>query len=358
MENRCIIYGAGFYGLILCDYFLNKEIIPEAIVDKNPNKQGLKWCDKVNIISPDTLDMFDRRIKIIIALADYSNIYAEIKLFLNEKGFENVEHIYEFAQRDEFADLFDEQKLIFKINSEKVKQNSEKISVVEKIWKDEMSYRVYRQIISALKNRVFYGIDILPLKEQYFLDVFTKIDNEVFVDIGAGPRGDVLKEFLDRYPKFCRYYYFEPDENINKVKREFKDNNKVMFQKYAVSNTEEQVTLKSFMNMNSIIDDCGEQVVRSITLDSFQFQEPPTFIKIDTEGYERRILEGAVQTILKYRPVIACAVYHSEEDFWEIPLYLYNILQGYNYYIRSYLNIKEVVLYAVPRERWINEVYK
>lgn len=353
MENRCIIYGAGFYGLIVCDYFLNKEIIPEAIVDKNPDKQGLKWRGKVNIISPDALDMFDRRIKIIIALADYSNIYAEIKLFLNEKGFENVEHIYEFSQRDEFADLFDEQRLILKINSEKIKQNSEKISVVEKIWKDETSRKVYKQIISALENGVVDGIDMLPLKEQYFLNVFSKIDNEVFVDVGGGPTGDVLQEFLERNRQYCRYYYFEPDENINIVRAQYENSGKIVFNKLAVSDTEEKLFLKNFMDMNSVIDGQGEWEVSSISLDTYQFDESPTFIKIDAEGYERRILQGAEQTILSCRPVIACATYHSEEDFWEIPLYLYNKLKDYRYYIRSYLNISEVILYAIPKERWV-----
>ncbi|MCH5261431.1 MAG: FkbM family methyltransferase [Lachnospiraceae bacterium] len=353
MEDEFLIYGGGYLGLLLCDYCLNKGIFPKGIIDRSPDKQGIRWRNMVSIMSPDYLNTLDRGTKIIVAHSNHGNIYDEIRLFLNDKGFKNVEHIYEFAQRDEVADLFDEQKLVLRIHSEKVRENSVKISAVGKIWDDEISRKVYTQIISALERGMVDGIDILPLREQYFLNVFSKIDNEVFVDIGGGPTGDVLQEFLERNRQYCRYYYFEPDENIYTVKTKFEKNEQIIFNKLAVSDTEEKLFLKNFMDMNSVIDKQGEQEVISISLDAYQFKESPTFIKIDAEGYERRILQGAEQTILSCRPIIACATYHSEEDFWEIPLYLYNKLKDYRYYIRSYLNISEVILYAIPKERWV-----
>ena len=353
MEDEFLIYGGGYLGLSLCDCFLNKGIMPKGIIDRSPNKQGIRWRNMVPIMSPDYLNKLDRGTKIIIAHSDHSNIYDEINLFLNDKGFKNVEHIYEFARRDEVADLFNEQKLVLRIHSEKVKENYEKINAVDKIWEDETSRKVYKQIISALENGVVDGIDVLPLKEQYFLNVFSTIDEEVFVDVGGGPTGDVLQKFLERNRQYCKYYYFEPDENINTVRDRYVNNEKIVFNKLAVSDTEQKLFLKNFMDMNSVIDEQGEQEVISIPLDAFQFKESPTFIKIDAEGYERCILQGAEQTILSCRPIIACATYHSEEDFWEIPLYLHDILKDYRYYIRSYLNIAEVILYAIPKERWV-----
>lgn len=353
MENEFLIYGGGYLGLSLCDCFLNKGILPKGIIDRSSDKQGIRWRNKVPMLSPDNLHKFDSENRIIVAHSNHSNIYDEIRLFLNDQGFRNVEHIYEFAQRDEVAELFVNQKLVLRIHSEKVRENSEKISAVDKIWDDEISRKVYTQIISALERGMVDGIDILPLREQYFLNVFSKINDEVFVDIGGGPTGDVLQEFLERNRQYCRYYYFEPDENINTVKTKFEKNEQIIFNKLAVSDTEEKLFLKNFMDMNSVIDEQGEQEVISISLDAYQFEESPTFIKIDAEGYERRILQGAEQTMLSCRPIIACATYHSEEDFWEIPLYLYNKLKDYRYYIRSYLNISEVILYAIPKERWV-----
>lgn len=52
----------------------------------------------------------------------------------------------------------------------------------------------------------------------------------------------------------------------------------------------------------------------------FAFEKIPTLIKIDVEGYEQNVLNGAESMIKAYQPVLAVAIYHKERDFWEIPL--------------------------------------
>lgn len=42
------------------------------------------------------------------------------------------------------------------------------------------------------------------------------------------------------------------------------------------------------------------------------------FIKIDTEGYEKQILEGAAETIKKYKPVLALSAYHRGVNISDI----------------------------------------
>lgn len=55
------------------------------------------------------------------------------------------------------------------------------------------------------------------------------------------------------------------------------------------------------------------------------------FIKIDAEGYEREIINGAKQTIKKFHPVIACSAYHLSEDKTEIPKLVLEIEPKYKY---------------------------
>ncbi|GHU47815.1 hypothetical protein FACS1894120_6080 [Clostridia bacterium] len=45
----------------------------------------------------------------------------------------------------------------------------------------------------------------------------------------------------------------------------------------------------------------------------------PTFIKIDAEGAERRILRGAADVVKKHRPRVAVAAYHRFDDILRIP---------------------------------------
>lgn len=64
-----------------------------------------------------------------------------------------------------------------------------------------------------------------------------------------------------------------------------------------------------------------------------------------------RLLAGAEAIIRRDEPVIAIATYHKEQDFWEIPLRLKHLVPEYHFYLRSYLNVAETVLYAVPPAR-------
>ncbi len=53
------------------------------------------------------------------------------------------------------------------------------------------------------------------------------------------------------------------------------------------------------------------------------------FLKIDTEGYEAKILRGGQATIKRYRPVIAMSAYHAPNDKAELPNLLRSICSDY-----------------------------
>lgn len=75
------------------------------------------------------------------------------------------------------------------------------------------------------------------------------------------------------------------------------------------------------------------------------------FIKLDVEGAELETLEGARKTIEKCRPQMAVCIYHKQSDFYEIPLYLNNILDNYHFHLEHYTATPyESVWYAIPDE--------
>jgi len=65
-----------------------------------------------------------------------------------------------------------------------------------------------------------------------------------------------------------------------------------------------------------------------------------TFLKIDTEGAEKQVLEGASDTIVRYRPYIVME-YHTPEDRDAIN----NILDTYVYTHRE----ENKYIYATPK---------
>jgi FkbM family methyltransferase len=71
------------------------------------------------------------------------------------------------------------------------------------------------------------------------------------------------------------------------------------------------------------------------------------FIKMDIEGAELDALKGSEQSIRRFKPEMAITIYHSLEDFWQIPQYLDSLNLGYEFYLRHFtIHAEETVLFA------------
>lgn len=84
---------------------------------------------------------------------------------------------------------------------------------------------------------------------------------------------------------------------------------------------------------SNLTDATGEiESARVTTLDAFVAEHAiprVDFIKIDTEGYEAKILQGAKETIKKWKPVIAMSAYHNPNDKRDLPELLKSICPDY-----------------------------
>ena len=71
------------------------------------------------------------------------------------------------------------------------------------------------------------------------------------------------------------------------------------------------------------------------------------FIKMDIEGAEQQALRGAEKSIRRFKPKLAITVYHSLEDFWEIPQWIAQLGLEYKLYLRHFtIHQEETVLFA------------
>ena len=72
------------------------------------------------------------------------------------------------------------------------------------------------------------------------------------------------------------------------------------------------------------------------------------FIKLDVEGSEIESLEGAAESIKKYKPKLAISLYHKPNDIFEIIEFVHKTFDFYkNYYIGHYsIQQGETVLYV------------
>lgn len=104
----------------------------------------------------------------------------------------------------------------------------------------------------------------------------------------------------------------------------------------------------------SRVDPNGDIKVKSRTLDSLVAElalKKLDLLKFDIEGYEKQAMEGAVQTIQKFRPKLMICIYHLHMDIVEIPRMVKEISPWYKFHVRHYASHDgELVLYCTPRQ--------
>lgn len=98
----------------------------------------------------------------------------------------------------------------------------------------------------------------------------------------------------------------------------------------------------------------GESQVMTETIDNLvesKDLKKVDFIKMDIEGAELKALQGAEQTIKKYKPTLAISLYHKKDDFITIPKYLNDLKLGYEFYLGlATIHAEEIVLFAIVKD--------
>ncbi len=210
-------------------------------------------------------------------------------------------------------------------------------------------------------------LNFVSIKDHY-LDKVNKDSIKIILDVGANSGLNVIA-FNKLLPNLKKTYGFEVIYGIARKSfiEEFILNDKFELVPFALGDSEK--SSRFFIDRNSSGGSfCADLSNRKITLDDTRWKEitintttmdkyceknkiRPDFIKMDIEGAELAALKGGLNTIKKYRPQLAISIYHSHEDFINIPLFLSENLEEYIFSIGHYTpRITETVLYAIPKE--------
>lgn len=192
-----------------------------------------------------------------------------------------------------------------------------------KIWKK------YSFLFPYFNANIYFFHNGLRLLDHNRLQSF--IDGKIAIDIGAY-NGD--SAFIFSQYNFKKVFSFElDDQNFNKLKENIKkfSLNKVRAFNYAISDKNETIRYSS--NETASQSNCfGLGLASSISLDDFLKQEHDFLggggiglIKMDIEGFEQNAIRGMIQTIKQYRPILLIAIYHSANDFLEIPKIIHSL---------------------------------
>jgi FkbM family methyltransferase len=182
------------------------------------------------------------------------------------------------------------------------------------------------------ETRNFYEIDTLEFLRLHYRQF------DFIVEVGANIGNHVLYYCSHLQPK--KVYCFEPGQfSLTVLKKNIELNyleDKVIVYPFAAGAKSGQGHQEDFSlantGMNRVVvadGGNGESVVEIRSLDSLSFARVD-FIKIDVEGGELSVLEGAKETIHRCRPVLLVEVF--EERCQDIDNWMENI--GYSRLIR------------------------
>ena len=222
-----------------------------------------------------------------------------------------------------------------------------------------------RKVLEQYFNKRF---NIFPVFKTHYLERINKNAVTTILDAGMFD-GTTQIAFSEYLPNLEKIYGFEVIYDLakNELVEQFIKNDKLEIIPYALGekNARVKMLIDSVQLCSSYCEDISSITMRKrfkadnsrevnvITIDNFCKERniKPDFIKMDIEGAELSALKGGISTIKKCRPQLAISIYHSSEDFINIPLYLKENLENYRFALGHYApTLSETVLYAIPEE--------
>ncbi len=333
--SSIVIWGTGVAAELVYEN-LSKMKINISVFSDNDKKKWNTIYKGLKIISPEEIT----KDSLIIICANFEyNIHHQ----LNKIGINNYIYI------DPAYFYADSRDLVIK----KITQNFEKVNKVYNLLADEHSKYVFRNV---LLHRAVYDIRLIwdvYDENQYFGNDIVKEIKGNFLDCGAF-NGDTLRRYLKQAgDAIYEYFAIEANENNFSALTNFcKINHLSNVQCFNLGvwneNGEMCFSTGNYAESGRLVNkNSNDKKIVLETIDHIVSGKAVDIITMDIEGSELKALEGAYQTIQKYKPILAISAYHQLEDLWEIPLMIKKINSGYNiYYAHHCWNMNDTVCYA------------
>lgn len=266
-----------------------------------------------------------------------------------EENFDDFVIILGFgSQRDEVLDYIKEissrHKLLVPcvpvfgediINREFLEKNRDKIEETYEILADSKSKEVFKDfLLFELTGNIEYQLRSETDKQEAFTEILTLNGNENYLDLGAY-KGDTVEEFL--------YFTNNGYSSITAIEADKKNFKKLEINTSSLKNCKlinaavwsgcDKLSFTATTGRSGSVGD-GNDEIQAVSVDSLNGEF--SYIKVDIEGAEMRMLQGAENTLKKYKPKLNLAAYHRSEDTFSLALKIHEINPEYKVYLRHH----------------------
>ena len=361
IDKPLAVYGAGKLGKMAVELLERIGMPPDLVIDKNPegHRNDPFWRDRAIVAASDVPHEVRKSFMLAISIATLP--YEELAASLADQGWIDIVPFYDVSEA--YRDIYplsngwvlDQFDSVDVTATRKVLEN----------WGDDISRAHHLQFIAwhRLHEDWIFADAPIDTGNRYFIPevMVTLGGHESFLDVGAH-HGEVSKRFLEElYHECTRVWMIEPDpcnyakiqEWLLSLNHKAKDHFKLLC--CAVAGSSGQSKFYGGIGYASQLSGLGHKIVEVTTID--QLNLTPTFIKLHLEGGELDALEGAIETIRNYQPLLAITVYHSAIGVWQIPTWLITQTRRMGLDYRFLLRLHSwcgtgAVLYCIPKGKF------
>lgn len=339
--DRICIFGTGSHGHNWYGILKKYDIEVDCFYDNDKSKWNQEIVDGIMCLPWEEPE---KNTAVVLAIREYEAVYRQVQAYLKESSiFVASINIFSFMANYDYLAM-----------GKDINEAYQKMLNVMELCQDDMS----REICCQTFKKWFID-DETPItyngESYFFTDQIKLTDQECLVDVGAYD-GDTIRSFekvtSNQYEKI---YAFEMDqENYNKLQTNAKirgggysgSDCRMNLYQMGVSDCKGTFYYDNNSTATKFSED-GDECCEVDTLDHILHDKKVTFVKMDIEGSEMRALRGAEALIKSQKPTLAICIYHSSEDFLNIPVYIKNLNPEYKIMIRHHSDFEaETVCYA------------
>lgn len=336
----------------------NKGIDENSLLEKHNNlhikvnsieTRLFEKLDRIHfdkVVEMDTCDKLLSKESLQYFCSDIDEAYASLTKGLDEKSIIIVNTIINRIQS-----YVQESTSMFLMTRDEIDEYTKMIEYhstkLVKVGHNKYFYGDFKLPTNIITSTVFYYDCFMP--ELLLLEKYRKKD---IIDAGGsfGDSAIILSAFTDE-----KVHVFEPTSKMfNLAKKTIEYNgldDKIVLNKLALGDKHESQIIQvaddfSSFNISSDEESTIEtEVVNIETLDDYVARNEICVgvLKVDVEGYEEKLLDGAIRTITRDKPALILSIYHSSEQFFWIKKKIEDLDLGYTFKIRKPLDRSIIV---------------